>query len=98
MNLSRNYDPVERRTKGGKERNPKGSIKSSKSLQTNNSLNSASCNGVSNNKISGKPGPLTFHIITSVRNPLFSVLYFFSCFQSQSKGNRVSFLLGLMRH
>lgn len=33
---SRNYDPVERRCKGAKERNPKCSQKGSKSLQTNN--------------------------------------------------------------
>ncbi|GMN68688.1 hypothetical protein TIFTF001_037743 [Ficus carica] len=31
-----NYNPVERRGKGGKERNSKGSQKNSKSLQTNN--------------------------------------------------------------
>ncbi|KAH6799056.1 microtubule end binding protein EB1A [Perilla frutescens var. frutescens] len=57
--MNENYDPVERRTKGGKERNPKVSQKNSKSLQTSNSLNSASCNGVSSIKISvtkqGKP-------------------------------------------
>ncbi|KAI3454652.1 hypothetical protein Pfo_011315 [Paulownia fortunei] len=51
--MNENYNPVERRTKGGKERNLKGSQKSSKSLQTNNSLNSGSCNGMGSNKISG---------------------------------------------
>lgn len=57
--MNENYDPVERRIKGGKERNPKVSQKNFKSLQTNNSLNSASSNGVSSNKISGtKQGKL----------------------------------------
>ncbi|KAL8457410.1 hypothetical protein ACS0TY_035316 [Phlomoides rotata] len=37
--MNENYDPMERRTKGGRERNVKASQKSSKSLQTNNSLN-----------------------------------------------------------
>ncbi|KAG8379165.1 hypothetical protein BUALT_Bualt07G0059800 [Buddleja alternifolia] len=50
--MNENYNPVERRTKGGKERNVKGSQKSSKSLQTNNSLNSGSGDGMGNNKIS----------------------------------------------
>ncbi|XP_047968204.1 microtubule-associated protein RP/EB family member 1B [Salvia hispanica] len=51
--MNENYDPVERRSKGGKERNPKASQKNSKSLQTNNSLSSsASSNGVIGNKIS----------------------------------------------
>ncbi|XXG70631.1 hypothetical protein AAC387_Pa07g0068 [Persea americana] len=34
--MNENYDPVERRCKGAKERNPKCSQKGSKSLQTNN--------------------------------------------------------------
>ncbi|XP_042042836.1 microtubule-associated protein RP/EB family member 1A-like isoform X1 [Salvia splendens] len=52
--MNENYDPVERRSKGGKERNSKASQKNSKSLQTNNSLSSpASSNGVIGNKISG---------------------------------------------
>ncbi|KAL0421891.1 UNVERIFIED_CONTAM: Microtubule-associated protein RP/EB family member 1B [Sesamum latifolium] len=40
-----NYDPVERRSKGGKERSIKGSQKNHKSLQTNNSVNSSSSEG-----------------------------------------------------
>jgi hypothetical protein len=32
---SRNYNPMERRSKGGKERGPKGSCKSTKTLQAN---------------------------------------------------------------
>lgn len=51
--MNENYDPLERRAKGGKEKYPKGSQKNSKSLQTKNPLNSASCNGVSSNRISG---------------------------------------------
>ncbi|XP_030493016.1 microtubule-associated protein RP/EB family member 1B isoform X2 [Cannabis sativa] len=40
--MNENYNPVERRVKGGKERNSKGSQKNSKSLQTNNMHNSSS--------------------------------------------------------
>ncbi|KAK8476922.1 hypothetical protein V6N11_058009, partial [Hibiscus sabdariffa] len=40
--MNENYDPVERRLKGGKEKNLKGSHKSSKSLQANSLHNSAS--------------------------------------------------------
>ncbi|XVE54815.1 hypothetical protein DITRI_Ditri03aG0112900 [Diplodiscus trichospermus] len=40
--MNENYNPVERRLKGGKERNLKGFNKSSKSLQANNLHNSAS--------------------------------------------------------
>ncbi|XP_073039886.1 microtubule-associated protein RP/EB family member 1B-like isoform X1 [Primulina eburnea] len=58
--MNENYDPVERRTKGGKERNIKGSQKNFKSLQTNRSLNSGLPDGVGSNKISvakqGKSG------------------------------------------
>ncbi|KAK6153395.1 hypothetical protein DH2020_013034 [Rehmannia glutinosa] len=43
--MNENYSPVERRTKGGKERSIKSSQKNSKSLQTNNSVNSGSCDG-----------------------------------------------------
>ncbi|KAL2254036.1 microtubule-associated protein RP/EB family member 1A [Sesamum indicum] len=43
--MNENYDPVERRTKGGKERSIKGSQKNHKSLQTNNSVNSSSSEG-----------------------------------------------------
>lgn len=49
----RNYNPVERRVKGGKERNSKGSHKSSKSLQANNLHNSASGDIAGINKNSG---------------------------------------------
>ncbi|CAI9753870.1 unnamed protein product [Fraxinus pennsylvanica] len=51
--MNENYNPVERRCKGGKERNIKGSQKISKSLQTNSSFNSGSGDGLGNNKISG---------------------------------------------
>ncbi|KAF3437762.1 hypothetical protein FNV43_RR20518 [Rhamnella rubrinervis] len=37
--MNENYNPLERRTKGGKERNPKGYQKNSKSLQSNNMHN-----------------------------------------------------------
>ncbi|EXB49969.1 Microtubule-associated protein RP/EB family member 3 [Morus notabilis] len=40
--MNENYNPVERRGKGGKERNFKGSQKNSKSLQTNNTHNAGS--------------------------------------------------------
>ncbi|CAK9173007.1 unnamed protein product [Ilex paraguariensis] len=36
---SRNYNPVDRRSKGNKERNPKGSLRTSKSLQANKCYN-----------------------------------------------------------
>ncbi|KAL3845973.1 hypothetical protein ACJIZ3_003376 [Penstemon smallii] len=48
--MNENYNPVERRTKGGEKRNVKSSQKNSKSLQTNNSFNSEGTRG---NKISG---------------------------------------------
>lgn len=58
--MNENYNPVERRTKGGKERNIKGSQKNFKSLQTNRSLNSGLSDGMGSNKISvakqGKSG------------------------------------------
>ncbi|XVF09099.1 hypothetical protein REPUB_Repub07fG0062000 [Reevesia pubescens] len=58
--MNENYNPVERRLKGGKERNPKGSHKSSKSLQANNLHNSASGDtaGINKNSVSkqGKTG------------------------------------------
>ncbi|KAL2492919.1 Microtubule-associated protein RP/EB family member 1B [Abeliophyllum distichum] len=57
--MNENYNPVERRCKGGKERNIKGSQKISKSLQTNNSFSSGPGDGIGNNKISGiKQGKL----------------------------------------
>ncbi|XWS37460.1 hypothetical protein CRYUN_Cryun19dG0044800 [Craigia yunnanensis] len=58
--MNENYNPVERRLKGGKERNLKGSNKSSKSLQANNLHNSASgdTTGINKNSVSkqGKTG------------------------------------------
>lgn len=53
IDSSRNYNPVERRSKGGKERYPKGSHKSSKSLQAINLHNSGSSDGVGLNNTSG---------------------------------------------
>ncbi|KAI5683721.1 hypothetical protein M9H77_04949 [Catharanthus roseus] len=50
--MNENYNPVERRSKGGKERNSKGLQKNSKSLQTNNSHNPGTGDGAIN-KISG---------------------------------------------
>ncbi|XP_058096554.1 microtubule-associated protein RP/EB family member 1B-like isoform X2 [Magnolia sinica] len=43
--MNENYNPVERRCKGVKERNPKVSSKGSKSLQVNNLLNFGSVDG-----------------------------------------------------
>ncbi|GFP80124.1 microtubule-associated protein rp/eb family member 1b [Phtheirospermum japonicum] len=43
--MNENYNPVERRTKGGKERSIKCSQKNSKSLLTNNSVNPGSVEG-----------------------------------------------------
>ncbi|XP_073144153.1 microtubule-associated protein RP/EB family member 1B-like isoform X2 [Henckelia pumila] len=60
-----NYNPVERRTKGGKERNIKGSQKNSKSLQTNRSLNSGLCDGMSVLK-QGKSGGVATGVNSSV--------------------------------
>ncbi|OMO79109.1 hypothetical protein COLO4_24545 [Corchorus olitorius] len=61
--MNENYNPVERRLKGGKERNLKGSHKSSKSLQANNLHNSASGDTAAVNKNSvskqGKMGVAT---------------------------------------
>ncbi|XVF50146.1 hypothetical protein PTKIN_Ptkin04bG0072500 [Pterospermum kingtungense] len=58
--MNENYNPVERRLKGGKERNSKGSVKSSKSLQANNLHNSSSGDtaGINKNSVSkeGKTG------------------------------------------
>ncbi|XWS60571.1 hypothetical protein CRYUN_Cryun07bG0047200 [Craigia yunnanensis] len=52
--MNENYNPVERRLKGGKERNSKGSYKSSKSLQANNLHNFASGDtaGINKNSVS----------------------------------------------
>lgn len=43
--MNENYNPVERRCKGAKERNPKGSHKGSKSLQSSNMPNIGSVDG-----------------------------------------------------
>ncbi|ESQ45805.1 hypothetical protein EUTSA_v10010609mg [Eutrema salsugineum] len=51
--MNENYNPVERRTKGGKERSVKGSIKISKSLQTNNNHPPAISSSVGLSKASG---------------------------------------------
>lgn len=53
--MNENYNPVERRYKGGKERNIKGSYKSSKSLQANN-LSNVSDNGICIDESSGPKG------------------------------------------
>ncbi|KAI8019398.1 Microtubule-associated protein RP/EB family member 1A [Camellia lanceoleosa] len=54
--MNENYDPVERRSKGGKERYPKGSYKNSKSLQANNLHNSGSGSGIGLGTKQGKTG------------------------------------------
>ncbi|KAF8378429.1 hypothetical protein HHK36_029768 [Tetracentron sinense] len=51
--MNENYNPVERRCKTGKERNPKGFHRHSKSLQINNLPNLGSDNGTCLNKTSG---------------------------------------------
>ncbi|KAL3575234.1 hypothetical protein D5086_023335 [Populus alba] len=51
--MNENYNPVERRSKGGKDRNSKGSQKTTKSLRANNMHNSASGDTVDLNKMSG---------------------------------------------
>ncbi|CAA3030215.1 microtubule-associated protein RP/EB family member 1B-like [Olea europaea var. sylvestris] len=51
--MNENYNPLDRRCKGGKERNIKGAQKMSKSLQTNNYSNSRSGDGIGNNKLNG---------------------------------------------
>lgn len=50
--MNENYNPVERRSKGGKDRNAKGLYKNSK-LQTNNSHNPGCGDGIDLNKTSG---------------------------------------------
>lgn len=50
--MNENYNPVERRSKGGKDRNPKGLHKNSK-LQANNSHNLGCGDGIDLNKTSG---------------------------------------------
>lgn len=52
--MNENYNPLERRCKGGKERNAKGSNKVTKSLHVNNVANLGSTDCASTNRI---PGP-----------------------------------------
>ncbi|KAK6924994.1 Calponin homology domain, partial [Dillenia turbinata] len=51
--MNENYNPVERRSKGCKERNSRNSHKISKSLQANNSHNHGSGNGTGTNNMPG---------------------------------------------
>lgn len=51
----RNYNPVERRSRGGKERSVKGSNKIPKSLQTNNNHPPPNSSSVGLSKASGLP-------------------------------------------
>lgn len=51
--MNENYNPLERRSKACKERNFKASQKNSKSLQTNNSQNPGSGEGMNIQKITG---------------------------------------------
>ncbi|PIA62627.1 hypothetical protein AQUCO_00200558v1 [Aquilegia coerulea] len=51
--MNENYNPVERRCRGGKERNSKGSHKATKSLHVNNVTNFGASDGAGSNKISG---------------------------------------------
>ncbi|TQD92016.1 hypothetical protein C1H46_022420 [Malus baccata] len=51
--MNENYNPVERRSKGGKDRHPKGAQKISKSLQSSNLHNPGSGDTVGLNKTSG---------------------------------------------
>ncbi|KAJ4712134.1 Microtubule-associated protein RP/EB [Melia azedarach] len=51
--MNENYNPVERRSKGGKERSSKGGQKISKSLQTNNMHNTGSGDTIGHHKTSG---------------------------------------------
>ncbi|KAB5524852.1 hypothetical protein DKX38_022601 [Salix brachista] len=52
--MNENYNPSERRTKGGRDRNSRGSQKTTKSLQASNVHNSASGYTVDLNKMSGQ--------------------------------------------
>ncbi|KAH7851967.1 hypothetical protein Vadar_018968 [Vaccinium darrowii] len=57
--MNENYNPVDRRSKGGKERCSKGSHRISKSLQANNLNNSGSGEGMGLNKTSGTKQEMT---------------------------------------
>ncbi|KAH9775697.1 Microtubule-associated protein RP/EB family member 1B [Citrus sinensis] len=66
--MNENYNPVERRCKGGKERSSRGSQKISKSLQTNN-MHNAGSGDIGHSKISGclQQFLLCLHIITDLK-------------------------------
>ncbi|KAF5189852.1 Microtubule-associated protein RP/EB family member 1B [Thalictrum thalictroides] len=51
--MNENYNPVERRCRGGRERSSKGSHKATKSLHVNNVTNFGASDGAGSNKISG---------------------------------------------
>lgn len=51
--MNENYDPIERRSKGVKDRNPKGSQKNPRSLQANNMHNTGAGDTVGVNKATG---------------------------------------------
>ncbi|KAB1199304.1 Microtubule-associated protein RP/EB family member 1A [Morella rubra] len=51
--MNENYNPIERRSKGVKDRNPRASQKNPKSLQTNNMYNSGPDDTIGLNKASG---------------------------------------------
>ncbi|KAM2391039.1 hypothetical protein ACFX1X_034703 [Malus domestica] len=51
--MNENYNPMDRKSKGGKDRHPKGAQKISKSLQSSNLHNSSSRDTVGLNKTSG---------------------------------------------
>lgn len=85
----RNYNPVERRCKGVKDRNPKGSQKNPRSLQTNNMHNHGSGDTVGLNKASGQlVSPLFFccvYAIFSIYNfSSFPLLFAACCYRVQA--------------
>lgn len=89
---------MERRSKGGRERNIKGSQKNSKSLQTNNSVSSSSCD--EDFKAQGRTISES-----SITNYSSSFSLFFSTFetlildfQAPNMGSQVSWLLGEILH
>lgn len=69
----RNYNPVERRSKGGKERSVKGTNKMPKSLQTNNTHPPPNSSLVGLNKASGLSEKIRLFIQTKI-----SLIYFLS--------------------
>ncbi|CAA3030216.1 microtubule-associated RP EB family member 1A-like [Olea europaea subsp. europaea] len=90
--MNENYNPLDRRCKGGKERNIKGAQKMSKSLQTNNYSNSRSGDGIGNNKLNGtKQGKSTavaggvnssVEIQALKEEVILIVLHFLPCYYS----------------